>query len=223
MSKRNERKAFLFYASNLEVIEEFSETRQKKIIMSIINYGLADNSESEPLSLLEPVEQKVLRPILDSIDIQKRRYYNKKLLTSAISIVQEYFWGENKGSLRDDATHSSYKELNKILKDKIIESQKHDLEITLREIEDILEPYGLSKYFHKESEMQNLEKQIKERIDQILDNDLMEYLSPEKKEMVYKNFINDILDNGHITAKISDILDGDGSYYALKEGEEDEY
>lgn len=58
MPKKAEKRAFVFNASYLNVIEEFPEDRRGKLAIAIIDYGLSDsfNGDSIMLMALQPEE-----------------------------------------------------------------------------------------------------------------------------------------------------------------------
>ena len=78
-----DKKAFLFYASNLDVIEQFPEEEAKRIAMIIVEYGFSDGnfecSEKECL---------MLDQVFAGIDAEKRRYHDVQLVESYISRIE---------------------------------------------------------------------------------------------------------------------------------------
>ncbi len=66
-----EKPAFLFYASNMDVISVYPEDEQRKIIMWILQYGFSGEVSDCPSDI-----QDVLTPIFGGIDVQRRRYRN---------------------------------------------------------------------------------------------------------------------------------------------------
>lgn len=91
MPRRIEKKAFLFYASTLDTLQELEAERQGKVAMALIEYSLEDHNyfaeSSDSLSILEPAEHIIFRPVIYEINVQKRRYYNKYLIHGAIETI----------------------------------------------------------------------------------------------------------------------------------------
>lgn len=71
MPRKVEKKAFLFYASTLDILEELPEERQGKIAMALIEYGLDDYNYfgefSGTLSILNPLERILFRSVIYEI------------------------------------------------------------------------------------------------------------------------------------------------------------
>lgn len=63
------RKAFPFYASNLNALEQLPEPVRKKYALRIVEYGLSDT----PIELT-PEEEFLLGNVFEGIDNQKKRY-----------------------------------------------------------------------------------------------------------------------------------------------------
>ena len=69
------KKAFLFYASNLDVLEQFPEEQAKALAMLIVKYGFWDPKPGEESQFPCAEEDKlILSHIFNGIDIEKQRY-----------------------------------------------------------------------------------------------------------------------------------------------------
>lgn len=79
------RQAFLFYASNLDVIEQFPEDEAKKIAMKIIEYGFSDGDFDRSSK-----ECLFLDQIFNGIDAEKRRYHDVQLVQYYIDTIKDY-------------------------------------------------------------------------------------------------------------------------------------
>ena len=211
MPKKSEKKAFLFHASYLKVMEELPEDRRGKIAIALIEYGLGDglNGDSLLISSLNFEERAALDPIIEAIDIQKRRYENKKMVEGAIKIVREQMietmdsdFDNNKMVLE------KYKMTIELLEQKYDEITKHNLNILPQEIESVL-PRKLRDTFRTRFVIKTWEEQFKN----ILETKIMrnpqayEWVTPDIKEQVYIDMVCDFSKNGKLTSPLDTYLD----------------
>lgn len=77
------KQAFLFYATNLEVLEQFDENRAKKLVLKIVEYGFKTAS----IDCTEE-EEFILSHIFEGIDAQKQRYEMVQRLEEISELVE---------------------------------------------------------------------------------------------------------------------------------------
>ena len=206
MPKKIEKKAFVFHASYLEVMEEFPEEKRGKMAMALIDYGLGNNYDGESLMLLSlnPEERAALSPVIETIDTQKRRYENKKMLKGAIKIVREQII-EKMGSDSDNNTGlEKYEKTIELLEQMLNEVKNHNLDILPQEIEVML-PQELRKKFHIRFSTKTWEEQFKNMIEKWLEDNpqVNVWITPDIKEQVYKDMIYDFSKDGKLSASVA--------------------
>jgi len=114
---KQQKPAFLFYASNMDVISAYPEEVQRKIIMWIFQYGFEGEVSGCPDDLRD-----VLSPIFYGIDVQRRRYTNVNKLNEYIDSIKFRALGttdKNKVAMLDDAIS--------LLRREIVRCQKSDI------------------------------------------------------------------------------------------------
>jgi len=80
---KQQKPAFLFYASNMDVVSAYPEEDQRKIIMWILQYGFTGETPDCPRDM-----QDVLTPIFYGIDVQRRRYQNIEKINKWMAKLQ---------------------------------------------------------------------------------------------------------------------------------------
>lgn len=195
MPQKVEKKAFVFRASNLDIIENFSEDRRGKIVMALIEYGLSDNLDDDSIlfSSLELEERTALAPVKDSISIQKKRYTNRKMIKGAIKIVKEQII-ETMDSAPDNNSIAleKYEKTIELLEEKLDEIKNYNIDILPQEVELML-PKDLRKKFNARFVMKTWEEQFKDIIEKWIlgKSQMYEWVTPDIKEQVYKDMIVD--------------------------------
>ena len=116
---KQQKPAFLFYASNLDTISVYPEEVQRKIIMWIFQYGFEGEISCCPDDLRD-----VLSPIFYGIDVQKRRYRNITVLNAYIAKLQ-YRTARLTDKLYVDAVNNAVQ----LLKREIVRCQKGDVSV----------------------------------------------------------------------------------------------
>ena len=205
MPQKMTKKAFLFHASYLDVMEEFPEDRRGKIAMALIDYGLGDyfNGDSLLLLSLNPEERIVLNPIIETIDIQKRRYENKRMIDGAIKIIREQMI-ETMDSDSENNNLNKYELAIEMLEQKLYEVTRHNLDIMPQEIELML-PQDLRHKFHTRFMIKTWEEQFKDIIEKWVKNNPQMYgwVTAEIKEQVYKDMIFDFSKYGNLNSTVA--------------------
>ena len=204
MPKKIEKRAFLFYASTLEILEQFPPERQRKIAMALINYGLEDYYDfgefSGILSTLSPLERIAFRPVIREIDVQRRRYHNKKLIKGAIETIQNEIYS----SLRlDKEERRIYIDLIGVLQEKYEFVIKHD-SFSLQEELKVLLPEQIYELFHRRYEI----KLWRDQINYALDGYIRKYsitISGDDKKNILDRLIKEYVEKGTIS-NMSDLI-----------------
>lgn len=211
MPKKIEKRAFVFYASYLDVIEEFPEERRGKIAMALIEYGLDDCTADDSLAILalNPEERIVLSPIIEAVDVQKRRYVNKQMINGAINLVREKMIETI--DLTSDSNNTvleKYQYIIETLEQKLDGVTRHNLDIFPQEIAQML-PKGLHEKFYARFAIKTWEEQFRRMIDEHVRNNPKSYgwVTSDTKELVYKDVVNDFLKNGKLTSETSVYFD----------------
>lgn len=190
MPRQIEKKAFLFYASTLDILKELPEKRQGKVAMALIEYGL-DNynyfAEFSPsLSILDPVERIIFHSVIYEIDVQKRRYYNKWLIQGAIKTIQNIIApSEN----LDSKTRDIYIDLIQILEMKYKDAIKHDSRNIPSELAALL-PNEIFESFKNHYKVKFWKDYIKEMFEKRLLEDSIS-LSDDDKNHILSELIKD--------------------------------
>lgn len=206
MPKKPEKRAFVFNASYLEVIEMFPEHRRGKIAMVLIEYGLGDylNVDSTVLPLEED-ERIVLEPIIESIDIQKKRYRNKKMIKGAIDIVNEEIINSmDSAPNNSDVLLEKYKLTIELLEQKLSEVTRHSLDIFPQEIE-LMIPQKLRDKFHNRFVIESWEEQFMEILEDWIEKHFSDclWMTSDIKERVCKDMMEDFFKNGKSNVSVT--------------------
>lgn len=195
MPRQVEKKAFLFYASTLDILKELPEERQGKIAMALIEYGLDDYNYfgefSGTLSIFQPLERILFRSVIYEIGVQKRRYYNKNLIRGAIEIFQNVI---STSYNLDTKTKDTYIGTINVLKEKYQYVMKHDERNIPDEINALL-PEEISELFHRRYEVKCWKDYIREMLEKRLENEPRN-LSNDIKEIILDELIKDYLESG---------------------------
>ena len=206
MPRKIERKAFLFYASTLDTLEKFPLERQKKIAMILIKYGLEDYYDfgefSGVLSALEPLERIAFRPVIREIDVQRRRYHNKKLIKGAIETIQNVI---SKSTNLDKVIKDTYIEIIEILEEKYNNVMMNDDRSLPEELSALL-PEGIYGLFHKRYELKTWRDQIEELLEMCLKNENRN-ISDDTKKMILDELIKEYIDSGQAFYRFSEIIE----------------
>ena len=112
-----ERRAIVFYATNLDILDVFPEEVQQEMVLWILEFGFTGQLTACPTDIYG-----VLRPILFGIQTQRRRYNNIELFC--------HFIFEIEGKLSeaiDDNEREAMENAIKILKKGIVRCKKRDI------------------------------------------------------------------------------------------------
>lgn len=201
MPRKIERKAFLFYASTFDTLMEFPPERQRKIAMALINYGLEDYYDfgefSGALSALEPLERIAFRSVVREIDVQRRRYHNKKLIQGAIETIQNVVVNSN--NLEKDRKET-YIEIIDILEEKYKLVTKYD-SLSLPEELYALLPNEIYELFHKRYEVKFWRDQINEALEEYFLNEDRP-IPDEGKKMILDWLVKEYVEKGTIASNL---------------------
>lgn len=206
MPKKPEKRAFVFNASYLDVIELFPESRRGKIATALIEYGLGDffNGDSTVLPLEED-ERIVLEPIIESIDIQKKRYRTKKMIKGAIDIVNEEIIN-SMDSVPDNSNVllEKYKRTIELLEQKLNEITRHSLDILPQEIE-LMIPQKLRNKFHSRFVIESWEEQFRNILEDWIEKNFHDYLwvTSDIKEQVCQDMMEDFFKSGKSNVSVA--------------------
>lgn len=206
MPRKIEKRAFLFYATTLDDLKGFPPERQGKIAMALINYGLDDYYDfgefSGALSVLEPNERIVFRSVIHDIDVQRRRYHNKKLIEGAIETVQNKI---SHNPYLDEGNKKFYTGLFDVLEEKYESVKKHD-SLSLPEELRALLPDDIYSPFHQRYEI----KLWKDQINELLEKYLMDHeihLPDKDKRIILDNLIKNYVETGSLSKNVQDFID----------------
>ena len=114
---KNERRAIVFYATNLDLLDVFPEEVQQEIALWILEYGFTGQLTDCPDDM-----HVVLRPILCGIATQVRRYKNIETLRLFISQIEE-----RSISVIDKNEREAMENAVKALKKGIVRCKKRDI------------------------------------------------------------------------------------------------
>ena len=211
MPRQVEKKAFLFYASTLDILKELPEERQGKVAMAIIEYGLDDNNYfaeySDALSALEPLERIIFRSVLYEINVQKRRYYNKYLIHGAIVTIQNIIGiSEN----LDDKVKNTYIDIIKVLEERYQYVIKHDERNMPGEL-SILLPNHIYKSFHNLYKVKSWRDDIEKMFEERLKNESINLPDNIKKEIL-EELMADYLESGIFLERYEELLEQYSEY-----------
>lgn len=203
MPKKIEKRAFVFYASYLDVIEEFPEERRKKIAMALIEYGLDDCTAGDSIAILSlnPEERIALSPVIEAVDVQKRRYVNKQMINGAINLVREKIIETmDFASDNNNIVLEKYQYIIETLEQKLDGVTRHNLDILPQEIVQMI-PKELHEKFYARFTIKTWEEQFRRMIDEHVKNNskYYEWVTSDTKELIYKDIVNDFLKNGKLT------------------------
>ncbi len=206
MPRQIEKKAFLFYATTLDLLEELKPERQGKVAMALIEYGLDEYNYfaefSGSLSILEPLERIVFRSVIYEIAVQKRRYHNKYLLHGAVETIQSVI---AKDVFLDDKTRERYLEIIRVLEERYQYALKHDVRNVPEELFRLL-PKDIFELFHKRYEV----KTVKEDFSEMLENRLEaeeKKLSDDVKETILEQIVLDYFRGSPPFARYEELLE----------------
>lgn len=212
MPRQIEKKAFLFYASILDSIEELPPERQGKVALALIEYGLDDyhffTDFSGSLSILNPIEKIIFHSIIYEIDVQKRRYYNKYLIHGAILSIHTVIGNHNDEyslSALTDNERNTCIDLISILEEKYLYVTKHDNLDVLGELHTLLpiKVYDIFKRIYKpKSWVDNLEKLFEKRLE-----DESRNLSDDVKENIFAKLKTDYLETGVALERYEELIE----------------
>ena len=201
MPRKIERKAFLFYASTLDTLMEFPPERQRKIAMALINYGLEDYYDfgefSGALSTLQPLERIAFRSVVREINVQRRRYHNKKLIQGAIETIQNVI---SKSPNLDKEIKETYIDIIDILEEKYKLITKYD-SISLPEELYATLPNEIYSLFHKRYEIKLWRDQINEVLETLLINEKRP-ISDEGKKIILDRLVKEYVEKGTIASNL---------------------
>lgn len=204
MPRQIEKKAFLFYASTLDILETLPEERQGKVALAIIEYGLDDYNYfadfSGSLLILSPLERVIFRSVIYEISVQKRRYHNKQLIRGAIDTTQNVIATEN----LDDKTKSTYIDIIKVLEERYKYVIKHDSRNVPEELKALL-PITIYEPFHRRYEAKIWRDYIAETLDKKL-SDKKIYLSDDDKKWIVDEFIKDFANTGQPFQRCEELI-----------------
>ncbi len=206
MPRKVEKKAFLFYASTLDILEELPEERQGKIAMALIEYGLDDYNYfgefSGTLSILNPLERILFRSVIYEISVQKRRYYNKNLIRGAIETFYDII---STSQNLDTKTKDTYIDTINVLKEKYQYVIKHDERNITEELYALI-PDEIYQVFHRRYEVKSWKDYIREMFEKKLENELIN-LSDGAKENILNELMMDYLKKGDAFKRYDELLE----------------
>ncbi|MBD5547742.1 MAG: hypothetical protein HDQ97_10130 [Lachnospiraceae bacterium] len=206
MPRQVEKKAFLFYASTLDILKELPEERQGKIAMALIEYGLDDYNYfgefSGTLSILQPLERILFRSVIYEISVQKRRYYNKNLIRGAIKTFQDVI---GRSSALDTKIKDTYIDTINVLKEKYQYVIKHDERNIPEELSALL-PEEVYTLFHKRYELKTWKDYMREMFEERLENESRN-LSDDVKEKILDKLMKDYLEGGTGFERYEELLE----------------
>lgn len=206
MPRQVEKKAFLFYASTLDILKELPEERQGKIAMALIEYGLDDYNYfgefSGTLSILQPLERILFRSVIYEISVQKRRYYNKNLIRGAIETFQNVI---SMSPNLDTKIKDTYIDTINVLKEKYQYVIKHD-ERNIPEELSVLLPDEIYRLFHKRYELKTWKDYIREIFEKRLEKESRN-LSDDVKELILDELMKDYLEGGTGFERYEELLE----------------
>lgn len=206
MPRQIEKKAFLFYASTLDILETLSEKRQGKVAMALIEYGLDDYNYfadfSGSLSILEPLERIIFRSVIYEISVQKRRYYNKQLIQGAINTVQNVI---SISDNLDTKTKDTYVDIIKVLEDRYKYAIKHDSRNVPEELSALL-PDAIYKAFRRRYELKSWRDYIKEEFEKKLSDESIS-LSDDDKKWILDELVKDYVETGNAFQRYEELIE----------------
>jgi len=205
MPRQMEKKAFLFYASTLDILETLPEKRQGEVAMALIEYGLDDYNYfadfSGSLSILDSLERIIFRSVIYEISVQKRRYHNKQLIQGAIDTIQNVIATTYN---LDAKIKDTYIDIIKVLEDKYRYSIKHDSRNVPEEL-TVLLPDEIYRPFHKRYEIKYWRDYIKELFEKRLSDESIN-LSDDDKKWMLDEFLKDYLESGDPFQRYEDLM-----------------
>lgn len=230
MPRQVEKKAFLFYATTLDLLEELEPERQGKVAMALIEYGLDEYNYfaefSGSLSSLEPLERIVFRSVIYEIAVQKRRYHNKYLIRGAIETIQNviarstpmneqqmkerYYlqsdYPKTKDNIKplDDKTKEHYVEIIRVLEEKYQYVLKHDARNVPEELAALLQS-DIYELFHKRYEVKLWRHYILEKLEERLKTEERN-LSDDVKAKLLEQMMVDYCKDGNPFDRYAELL-----------------
>lgn len=206
MPRQVEKKAFVFYASTLKILEEFPEKRQGKIVMALIECGLDKYNYfakySDAWLELEETERLAFRSVLYEISVQKRRHYNKYLIRGAILTIQNIICRDK---ITDNSVKNRYIELIEILKEKYQDVIQHD-ELNIPGELFVLFPEEIYRQLNKTYKITSWRDEMKEIFEKRLENERIN-LSDDAKEKMLEELMEDYLESGKAFERYEELLE----------------
>ncbi len=207
MPRQREKKAFLFRASTLDILQELPEERQGKIAMAIIEYGLDYNcffTEGADIQyILSSTEHILFDSVLYDINVQKRRHYNKYLIHGAIVMIQTAIV-QCESKVEGDEKRNEYIDLINILEERYQDVTEHDERDLPGELSTLL-PRTIRDSFWRTYQVKYIGDYIKEILEKRLKRESRN-LSEDAKTDLVKKLLADYLETDSVFGRYEELI-----------------
>lgn len=129
--------AFLLRGTTVEIIESLPDQQKGKVAMWIVKYGITGQCEEYEKEYIP-----ILRPIFSDIDVEKRRYENKKYINGKINRLETVIKSEK----LDERTKECFERIIKALKKIYVDVRSHDISNVEEEIVEKLSLHVAVKF-----------------------------------------------------------------------------
>lgn len=202
---KTEKKAFIFYASTLEILQQLPDERQGKIAIALIEYGLSDYDYfaeySDSISIFNPLERMIFRSVLYEINIQKRRHYNKYLISEAIKIVKNTTITTKDHT---DNKRNDNKDMIELLEEKYQHAIEHDDCNILYELLTML-PYTIFDKLLEHCKIMDWKNDIEKVFEKRL-RESKASISDNIEEQILSELMEDFLSSGDAFKRYDELL-----------------